>query len=56
VEGVVSSDPNQVNEKSAEDDSKEDLALNTPKEKECWDLFRHMNDKGITVSFETVLR
>ncbi|XP_075230256.1 uncharacterized protein LOC142329472 [Lycorma delicatula] len=28
----------------------------SPKEQECWDLFRRMVDKGITVSFETVLR
>ena len=33
-----------------------DLAISTPKEKECWHLFRHMNDNGVNVSFETVLR
>ena len=28
----------------------------TPKEKECWHLYRKMCDKGVFVSFDTVLR
>ncbi|KAF4522058.1 hypothetical protein B566_EDAN004040 [Ephemera danica] len=28
----------------------------TPKEKECWQLYRKMCEKGLTVSFDTVLR
>lgn len=28
----------------------------TPKEKECWHLYRRMCDKGVFVSFDTVLR
>ncbi|RZF47592.1 hypothetical protein LSTR_LSTR012214 [Laodelphax striatellus] len=49
-------------EKKEEEEEEEEEAENdvpefkTPKEQECWDLFRRMVDKGITVSFETVLR
>lgn len=28
----------------------------TTKEKECWHLYRRMCDKGVCVSFDTVLR
>nr|CAD7578344.1 unnamed protein product [Timema californicum] len=28
----------------------------SPKEKECWELYRRMCDKGVTVSYDTVLR
>jgi len=28
----------------------------TPKEKECWALFRRMTEKGLPVSYDTVLR
>lgn len=30
--------------------------LRTTKEKECWHLYRRMCDKGVCVSFDTVLR
>ncbi|KAJ1524872.1 hypothetical protein ONE63_009738 [Megalurothrips usitatus] len=30
--------------------------FSTPKERECWELFKKMSDKGITVSYDTVLR
>lgn len=28
----------------------------SPKEKECWDLYRKMMTKGVSVSYDTVLR
>lgn len=30
--------------------------LKTVKEKECWTLFKKMTDKGISVTFDTILR
>ena len=28
----------------------------TPKERECWQLYRRMLEKGVSVSYDTVLR
>lgn len=30
--------------------------LDTQKEKQCWDLYKKMCEKGVTVSFDTILR
>lgn len=32
------------------------VQFNSPKEKECWDTYRKMSDKGIKISFDTLLR
>lgn len=33
-----------------------DPDFKSAKEKECWQLFKRMSSKGVSVSFETVLR
>lgn len=30
--------------------------LDTQKEKQCWDLYKKMSEKGVLVSFDTILR
>lgn len=30
--------------------------LDTQKEKQCWDLYKKMSEKGVSVSFDTILR
>lgn len=37
-------------------DAQTEPEFKTAKEKECWMLFRRMADKGVAVSFDTVLR
>ncbi|KRT84997.1 hypothetical protein AMK59_33, partial [Oryctes borbonicus] len=27
-----------------------------PKEKQCWEMYRRMNEKGVAISFDTILR
>ncbi|CAG5082341.1 Protein of unknown function [Cotesia congregata] len=39
-----------------ENESQAEPVLGTTKEKECWHLYRRMCDKGVCVSFDTVLR
>ncbi|XP_039286167.1 uncharacterized protein LOC111044585 [Nilaparvata lugens] len=51
------SEKTEEEEEDEEENAENDIPeFKTPKEQECWDLFRRMVDKGITVSFETVLR
>ncbi|KAJ8919763.1 hypothetical protein NQ315_006292 [Exocentrus adspersus] len=35
---------------------KEDAKYETQKEKQCWEMYRKMTEKGINVSFDTILR
>lgn len=30
--------------------------FDNPKEKQCWDMYRKMNKKGVAISFDTILR
>lgn len=32
------------------------VQFSNPKEKECWDTYRRMSEKGIKISFDTLLR
>lgn len=43
-----------ADEKQEESDSKPQL--DTQKEKQCWELYKKMCEKGVTVSFDTILR
>lgn len=45
----------ESNEEEKDEDRKEP-EFKSPKEKECWVLYQKMVEKGVTVSFDTVLR
>lgn len=62
---ITASSYNQPDRDSGEDKenaevSKENcdtpVQFNSPKEKECWDTYRKMSEKGIKISFDTLLR
>ncbi|KAB0796837.1 hypothetical protein PPYR_10898 [Photinus pyralis] len=36
--------------------SSNEPAFETPKEKQCWEMYRKMSGKGVRISFETILR
>lgn len=42
-------------DKQAEGDNSKPQ-LDTQKEKQCWDLYKKMSEKGVSVSFDTILR
>lgn len=39
-----------------EEDPNREPEFKSPKEKECWMLYRKMLEKGVSVSYDTVLR
>lgn len=43
-------------EDDIEPPEKNEIKFTCPKEKECWDLFNKITQKGIPVSFDTILR
>lgn len=47
---------NTATEVPASTEIPEEPPCQTAKEKECWHLYRRMCDKGVYVSFDTVLR
>ncbi|XP_044733012.1 nucleolar and coiled-body phosphoprotein 1 [Chrysoperla carnea] len=47
-----SSKPSGENEASTEDEP----IFENPKERQCWKLFKKMRDKGVEVSFDTILK
>ncbi|KAK5642389.1 hypothetical protein RI129_008556 [Pyrocoelia pectoralis] len=55
-----SSKQNSANEKNEESEESppgnNEPAFDTPKEKQCWEMYRKMSGKGISISFETILR
>lgn len=51
----------KAKESTAQGSTSEDLltaaeSLKTAKEKECWKLFQKMTNRGISVSYDTILR
>lgn len=44
------------NETKNEDDEKFPIDVRTPKERECWKLFQKMSNRGVAVSYDTILR
>lgn len=43
-------------EEGDEDEEDAEPTFSTPKERECWELFKKMSEKGVSVSYDTVLR
>lgn len=39
-----------------EDDEKYPIDIRTPKERECWKLFQKMSNRGVAVTYDTILR
>lgn len=39
-----------------DDDPDPEPIIKSPKEKECWALYKKMVDKGVSVSYDTILR
>ncbi|KAI4471747.1 hypothetical protein MML48_1g18325 [Holotrichia oblita] len=48
-------DPSSPPPASATDDPTAAKFTN-PKERQCWEMYRRMNDKGVAISFDTILR
>lgn len=50
----------KLNKDSPIDDDPDSAGLEpiikSPKEKECWALYKKMVDKGVSVSYDTILR
>ncbi|KAL0279719.1 UNVERIFIED_CONTAM: hypothetical protein PYX00_001215 [Menopon gallinae] len=46
----------ESNEDEEKEDDKKEPEFKSPKEKECWVLYQKMLEKGVSVSFDTVLR
>lgn len=55
---TLSKESHQVEEKEEEEEEekKQEPKFSSPKEKECWQLYQKMCDKGLTVSYDTILR
>lgn len=45
-----------VKESTAEEESGDSDKFENPKEKQCWDMYRKMNEKGLSISYDTILR
>jgi hypothetical protein len=55
VAHILTPEPQPIAEPAASEDAVEP-EFRTPKEKECWQLYRRMLEKGVSVSYDTVLR
>lgn len=55
VAHILTSEPQPIPEPVPPEDAVEP-EFQTPKERECWQLYRRMLEKGVSVSYDTVLR
>jgi hypothetical protein len=55
VAHIPTQEPQPIAEPVASEDAVEPH-FQTPKERECWQLYRRMLEKGVSVSYDTVLR
>jgi hypothetical protein len=55
VAHILKPEPQPVSEPVPPEDAVEP-EFQTPKERECWQLYRRMLEKGVSVSYDTVLR
>lgn len=55
VAHILKPEPQPIPEPVPPEDAAEP-EFQTPKERECWQLYRRMLEKGVSVSYDTVLR
>lgn len=56
VDTIPNLEPNISEEKLTVTENQDGQHFFTTKEKECWNLYRKMSDKGVRVNFDTLLR